>query len=147
MYPINIAKKIKKVYNVFYIKENVIIAFMRRIGGEIHFAKKGMNTVMDIIAEILSADKKAEDKLKTAEEKKAEMLSSCDEFSEQLNQKSAENIKEYEKSCNKKADSKIKENADRIAEKEKESIDKLDKIYEINHEKWEKEIVDRILAL
>lgn len=102
---------------------------------------------MDIIAEILSADKKAEDKLKMAEQRKTEMLNGCDEFSSELEHKSEETIKEYEKSCSKKADDKIKANAEKIAAKEKESIEIFNKTFENNHEKWEKDIVDRVLAL
>lgn len=102
---------------------------------------------MDIIAEILNAEKAAEEKLREAEERSAQLLKKCEEESSGLKEKSEENIKEYERLKNSEADKKIGAIESEIKAQEQIKINNLDNIYNENHEKWEKDIENRILAL
>lgn len=105
------------------------------------------DNVLDIISEILNAEKLAEEKLKEAEEKSRMLLKECDEQNEMLQNQSAEKINNYEAENNMEADKKIMIAEDDIKIKEQEIINKLDKIYEENHNEWEKDITDRIVTV
>lgn len=102
---------------------------------------------MDIIAEILNAEKMAEEKLREAEEKSADLLKQCEQEGVKLKEESAENIKEYECLKNNKANEEILSAESEINAEEQKKIAELDKIYNGNHEKWENEITDRILSM
>lgn len=101
---------------------------------------------MDVIAEILNTEKMAEEKLKLAEEESARLLEECEKESRQIEEASAENIKSYKLSKQAQADKEIMSAEDVIKAEEKKKIDELDSIYDNNHEKWENDIVDRIIS-
>ena len=101
---------------------------------------------MDIISEILNAEKLAEDKLRAAEEKSRQLLEDCENESNRLKEKSLEKINAYRAKQNADADAKISETENDIKNNEQIKIDKLNKIYEQNHEKWVSEITNRIIT-
>lgn len=102
---------------------------------------------MDIISEILNAEKLAEQKLKEAEEKSRMLLKECDEENSNLQEQSDEKIKSYETEKNEEADREIMSAEQDIKAKEQEKINALDMVYEKNHNQWEKSITDRIAAV
>lgn len=102
---------------------------------------------MDIISEILNAEKLAEDKLKAAEEKSRQLLEDCENESNRLKEQSLEKINAYRAKQNDEADTKISEAENDIKNNEQIKIDKLNKIYEQNHEKWVNEITNKIITV
>lgn len=102
---------------------------------------------MDIISEILNADKIAEEKLRLAEKKKAEIIRKSKDANDILIKNSEENIKLYEKSKSEEVKGKIAEFSVEIEKEEQQKIQAMDNVFNLNREKWVKDIFDRIISM
>lgn len=102
---------------------------------------------MDIIAEILEAERIADEKLRAAEAKSRQLLKECEEYNRKLKEQSVKNIEHYSADKNAEADREIAAEAKQIKVTEQKKIDELDNIYEQNHVKWEEEITQKVVAL
>lgn len=101
---------------------------------------------MDIIAEILSADKTAEDKLKAAEDERRNILEETGRCEQRFLEDAQRQAQEYRQRKQAETDSRINEEIEEIRRGTKDGIRLLDEGFEKNHKVWEDEIFGRIIA-
>lgn len=102
---------------------------------------------MDIIAEILDADRLAEEALVKAEQDKAELLKKAAETSRSSEEQARQQILDYRREKEAALDAeteKCLKEIDGNTEQEKKA---LDAVFEKCHKSWEDEIFSRLTAL
>lgn len=101
---------------------------------------------MDIISEILEADRLAEEQLAAAEEKRRELLDGCEAEIQRIKTETDEILDEYRSNKRSRIKAQTDDRTRQLKEEEKKKTDAFEKLYRINHETWENEIFDAILG-
>ena len=101
---------------------------------------------MDIISEILETDKLADEKIKKAHEKKAELEAQTQSETERFRQDTKERIEAYRKKTEQRSKSESDGLIAKINKEEQEKTAKIDELYNNKHKKWEKAIYEKVIA-
>lgn len=101
---------------------------------------------MNIISEILETDSMAEETLAKAEERKKEILVECDSEIERIKAEAKQITEEYRQEKQDRIDTRTKEQSEQLRQGQEDKVGDFDKLYLKNHEQWEKEILDAVLA-
>lgn len=101
---------------------------------------------MDIISEILETDKLADEKIKKAHEKQAELEQQTQSEIEHYKQDTRERIEAYRKKIQQRTKSESDGLIAKINKEEKEKITKIDELYANKHKKWEKAIYEKVIT-
>ncbi len=102
---------------------------------------------MDIIAEILDADRLAEEALVKAEQDKAEMLKKAEETCRLSDEQARQQLLDYRKEREAALDAETEKRLKEIDENTEQEKKALDAAFEKAHKSWEDEIFSRLTAL
>jgi hypothetical protein len=101
---------------------------------------------MDIISEILETDKLADEKIKKAHEKQAQLEQQTQSEIEKCRQDTKQRIESYRKKMQQRSKSESDGLIAKIDKEEKEKIARIDELYSNKHKKWEKAIYEKVVT-
>lgn len=102
---------------------------------------------MDIISEILNADKIAEDKLKSAEEEKQAILAQTIETEKIMRSDAEKFVEKHKSEIHGETDGEIAAQLEIINKAAAQKKAGLDAYFEKSHAEWERDIFNRIVGL
>lgn len=101
---------------------------------------------MNIISEILETDSAAKEIIANAEKHRQDILVQCETEAERIKNESIQITEEYRQEMQNRMDSRTKEQSEALRQQQEDKVKSFDKLYLKNHEQWEKEILEAVLA-
>lgn len=101
---------------------------------------------VDIITEILETDGLAQEKINEAGVNRLEIMKNAEDKSEKLKSDARAEVEKYRAEKEAEIHKNLSADILKIKTAEQVKIHEFDKLYEDNHEAWEKEILESILA-
>lgn len=101
---------------------------------------------MNIISEILETDSAAKEIIDNAEKRRQDILVQCETEAERIKNEAIQITEEYRQEMQNRMDSHTKEQSEVLRQQQEDKVKSFDKLYLKNHEQWEKEILEAVLA-